>query len=205
MVSTNAVSTNMPLIGYLEQIFLILREKLGEMMTLFHTVAFCGHLWQCFKKMANLVHKSNVCSFWLETLCQGQKNSEANFCFPRHNVFQPKGYIFLGFHPLTLPLHFNWFYFILSWSNSENQKKNSSAWHVYFWRLLTDSNFWIFPPSLNRWDKTTLPKSQLNSVRYDLTRNWVQLAKLLNPFLANSQPFSPVWVGRLRLTSVLWK
>ena len=42
--TTNAVSTNMPLIGYLEQIFLILREKLGEMMTLFHTVAFCGHL-----------------------------------------------------------------------------------------------------------------------------------------------------------------
>ena len=105
----------MPLIGYLEQIFLILREKLGEMMTLFHTVAFCGHLWQCFKKMANLVHKSNVCSFWLETLCQGQKNSEANFCFPRHNVFQPKGYIFLGFHPLTFhtPLHFNGFCFIL--------------------------------------------------------------------------------------------
>ena len=34
--------------------------------------------------------------------------------FPRHNVFQPKGYIFLGFHPLTLPLHFNWFCFILS-------------------------------------------------------------------------------------------
>ena len=65
--------------------------------------------------MANLVHKSNVCSFWLETLCQGQKNSEANFCFPRHNVFQPKGYIFLGFHPLTFhkPLHFNGFCFIL--------------------------------------------------------------------------------------------
>ena len=91
----------MPLIGYLEQIFLFLRGKLGEMMTLFHTVAFCGHLWQCFKKMANLVHKLNICSFWLETLCQGQKNSEANFCFPRHNVFQPKGYIFLGFHRLT--------------------------------------------------------------------------------------------------------
>ena len=105
----------MPLIGYLEQMFLFLREKLGEMMTLFHTLAFCGHLWQCFKKMANLVHKSNVCSFWLETLCQGQKNSEANFCFPRHNVFQPKGYIFLGFHPLTFhkPLHFNGFCFIL--------------------------------------------------------------------------------------------
>ena len=62
-------------------------------MTLFHTVAFCGHLWQCFKKMANLVHKSNVCSFWLETLCQGQKNSEANFCFPRKKwlFFRPKG------------------------------------------------------------------------------------------------------------------
>ena len=25
----------------------------------------------------------NICSFWVETLCQGQKNSEANFCFPR--------------------------------------------------------------------------------------------------------------------------
>ena len=44
VVSTNAVSTNVPLIGYLEQIFLFLRGKLGEMMTLFHTVAFCGHL-----------------------------------------------------------------------------------------------------------------------------------------------------------------
>ena len=72
----------------------------------------------------------NICSFWLETLCQGQKNCEANFCFlrkngcffqskgektvfaretnvlpeffcPRHNVFQTGGYIFLGFHPLT--------------------------------------------------------------------------------------------------------
>ena len=115
VVSTNAVSTNVPLIGYLEQIFLFLRGKLGEMMTLFHTVAFCGHLWQCFKKMASLVHKLNICSFWLETLCQGQKNSEGNFCFPRHNVFQPKGYIFLGFHPLTYhkPLHFNGFCFIL--------------------------------------------------------------------------------------------
>ena len=93
VVSTNAVSTNMPLIGYLEQIFLFLRGKLGEIMTLFHTVAFCGHLWQCFKKMANLVHKLNICSFWLETLCQGQKNSEANFCFQRKNwlFFRPKG------------------------------------------------------------------------------------------------------------------
>ena len=39
--ATNVVSTNMPLIGYLEQIFLILREKLGEMMTLFQ----CSFLW----------------------------------------------------------------------------------------------------------------------------------------------------------------
>ena len=54
--------------------------------------------------------------FLVETLCQGQKNSEGNFCFPRHDVFQPKGYIFLGFHPLTYhkPLHFNGFCFILS-------------------------------------------------------------------------------------------
>ena len=44
VVSTNVVSTNVPLIGYLEQIFSFLRGKLGEMMTLFHTVAFCGHL-----------------------------------------------------------------------------------------------------------------------------------------------------------------
>ena len=65
--------------------------------------------------MANFVHKLNIWSFWLETLCQGQKNSEGNFCFPRHNVFHPKGYIFLGFHPLTYhkPLHFDGFCFIL--------------------------------------------------------------------------------------------
>ena len=25
----------------------------------------------------------NICFFWVETLCQGQKNSEANFCFLR--------------------------------------------------------------------------------------------------------------------------
>ena len=33
----------------------------------------------------------------------------------RHNVFQPEGYIFLGFHPLTYhkPLHFDGFCFIL--------------------------------------------------------------------------------------------
>ena len=34
-----------------------------------------------------------ICSFWVETLCQGQKNSEANFCFPRKKwlYFRPKG------------------------------------------------------------------------------------------------------------------
>ena len=34
-----------------------------------------------------------ICSFWVETLCQGQKNSEANFCFPRKKwlFFRPKG------------------------------------------------------------------------------------------------------------------
>merc|ERR1719273_435609 len=37
--------------------------------------------------------KKNICSFWVETLCQGQKNSEANFCFPRKKwlFFRPKG------------------------------------------------------------------------------------------------------------------
>ena len=29
----------------------------------------------------------NICSFWLETLCQVQKNSEANFCFLRKTGF----------------------------------------------------------------------------------------------------------------------
>ena len=72
----------------------------------------------------------NVCSFWLETLCQGQKTLRrtfvswgktvvffnrrekkqflqgkqmffSEFFCPSHNVFQPEGYIFLGFHPLT--------------------------------------------------------------------------------------------------------
>ena len=35
----------------------------------------------------------NICSFWVETLCQEQKNSEANFCFPRKKwlFFRPKG------------------------------------------------------------------------------------------------------------------
>ena len=27
--------------------------------------------------------KENICSFWVETLCQGQKISEANFYFQR--------------------------------------------------------------------------------------------------------------------------
>ena len=35
----------------------------------------------CFAK------NKNICSFWLETLCQVQKNSEANFCFLRKNSF----------------------------------------------------------------------------------------------------------------------
>ena len=73
-------------------------------------------------------------SFRLKTLCLGQKNSEKNFCFLRKkqfflretNVllrvflyqaycFQPEGYIFLGFHPLTYhkPLDFDGFCFIL--------------------------------------------------------------------------------------------
>ena len=50
-----------------------------------------------FKHRDQLYHtlKScwNICSFWLETLCQGQKNSEANFCFLRKNgcFFRPQG------------------------------------------------------------------------------------------------------------------
>ena len=34
-----------------------------------------------------------ICSFWVETLCQGQKSSEANFCFLRKKwlFFRPKG------------------------------------------------------------------------------------------------------------------
>ena len=86
----------------------------------------------------------NMCSFWLETLCQrrklwgkllfpvkrlcfffstegrkssfskGNKCSSERFFSARHNVFQPKGYLFLGFRPLTYhkPLHFAEFCFI---------------------------------------------------------------------------------------------
>ena len=37
--------------------------------------------------------QKNICSSWLETVCQGQKNSEANFYFSRKNscFFRPKG------------------------------------------------------------------------------------------------------------------
>jgi hypothetical protein len=46
---------------------------------------------------------------------QGKQMFFSEFFCTRHNVFQPEGYIFLGFHPLTYhkPLHFDGFCFIL--------------------------------------------------------------------------------------------
>ena len=46
---------------------------------------------------------------------QGKQMFFSEFFCARHNVFQPEGYIFLGFHPLTYhkPLHFDKFCFIL--------------------------------------------------------------------------------------------
>jgi hypothetical protein len=46
---------------------------------------------------------------------QGKQMFFSDFFCARHNVFQPEGYIFLGFHPLTYhkPLHFDRFCFIL--------------------------------------------------------------------------------------------
>ena len=46
---------------------------------------------------------------------QGKQMFFSEFFCPRHNVFQPEGYIFLVFHPLTYhkPLHFDGFRFIL--------------------------------------------------------------------------------------------
>jgi hypothetical protein len=46
---------------------------------------------------------------------QGKQMFFSEFFCARHNVFQPEGYIFLGFHPLTYhkPLHFDGFCFIL--------------------------------------------------------------------------------------------
>ena len=49
---------------------------------------------------------------------QGKQMFFSEFFCPRHNVFQPEGYIFLVFHPLTYhkPLHFDGFWFcIISW------------------------------------------------------------------------------------------
>ena len=47
---------------------------------------------------------------------QGKQMFFSEFFCPRHNNFQPEGYIFLGFHPLTYhkPWHFDGFCFILS-------------------------------------------------------------------------------------------
>ena len=46
---------------------------------------------------------------------QGKQMFFSEFFWPRHNVFQPEGYIFFGLYPLTYhkPLHFNGFCFIL--------------------------------------------------------------------------------------------
>jgi hypothetical protein len=46
---------------------------------------------------------------------QGKQMFFSEFFCTRHNIFQPEGYIFLGFHPLTSykPLHFDRFCFIL--------------------------------------------------------------------------------------------
>ena len=46
---------------------------------------------------------------------QGKQMFFSEFFCARHNFFQPEGYIFLGFHPLTYhkPLHFDEFCFIL--------------------------------------------------------------------------------------------
>ena len=64
---------------------IFLREKLGEMMTLFHTVAFCGHLWQCFKKMANLVHKIYIFSFG--NIMPGTEKLWGELLFPEEKCF----------------------------------------------------------------------------------------------------------------------
>ena len=46
---------------------------------------------------------------------QGKQMFFSEFFWPRHNVFQPEGYIFFGLHPLTYhkPLYFAGFCFIL--------------------------------------------------------------------------------------------
>ena len=49
---------------------------------------------------------------------QGKQMFFSEIFWPRHNVFQPEGYIFFGLHPLTYhkPLHFDLFWFcIISW------------------------------------------------------------------------------------------
>ena len=37
--------------------------------------------------LKGFIRHENICSFWVESLCQGQKNSEANFCFLRKKQF----------------------------------------------------------------------------------------------------------------------
>ena len=48
-------------------------------------------------------------------ICQGKQMFFSEFLCPRHNIFQPEGYILLEFHALTYqkPLLFDRFCFIL--------------------------------------------------------------------------------------------
>ena len=144
-------------------------------MTLFHTVAFCGHLWQCFKKMANLVHKLNICSFWLETLCQGQKNSEANFCFPRH----PRALIFWswkGIFKVKKSNHFS------SGNKSSPQsfsvpgimfpaRRNIYSWQYLSWLILIPALFGRMNKD-KRTKKTTLHNRNLILFRFSISSSW---------------------------------
>ena len=70
---------------------------------------------------------------------------------------------------------------------------------------LTDSKFWKFPPFSTHWNRTALPRSQLDSARHHLNKKLSQPAKIVEiPFGWLTAVFRPTWLEQLRRSPVLW-
>ena len=88
------------------------------------------------------------------------------------------------------------YYRVLSWNSLGEQKKTLVTFHVYFWHLINGFEVLKTPAfSFTRRNRTTLPKSQLNSARHDLNKKLSQLAKIIEIFWLTLSCFPPYVVG----------
>jgi hypothetical protein len=102
---------NMSVFDSIKKVFLLLRERGIYVPSGWkHYARDRKTLRRTFGKMVVFFDRREKKQFF-----QRKKMFFSEFFCARHNVFQPEGYIFLGFHPLTYhkPLHFDRFCFIL--------------------------------------------------------------------------------------------